>query len=108
LTINGKESLYLLKEVIPIGIEGEKRIIEISLKNTIGTIHWTVGDGIDHIITTADMLRGPWTGLQTPSVKTGNEEMSFAFPNGIWHGRKLLNQRPLVLNPLYRNIRKGL
>jgi hypothetical protein len=107
LRIAGKEVIDLLKKVIPVGIKGEKGIIEVPLKNTIGTIHRTIGDRIDHMVTAADMLGGPRTGLQPPSIKTGDEEMSLAYPNGIWHRKKLLNQYLLVLNPFYRDMGKA-
>ena len=58
-----EESLYLLKEIIPVGIEGEKWIIEISLKDTVGAIHRAVGDSVDHIVPAADVVGGSRTGL---------------------------------------------
>jgi hypothetical protein len=58
-----EESLYLLKEIIPVGIEGEKWIIEISLKDTVGAIHRAIGNGVDHIVPAADMIGSSWAGF---------------------------------------------
>jgi hypothetical protein len=74
------------------------------LKDAVGTIHRTIGDGVDHIVPAADMIGGSGTGLQTPSIKTGNEEMSLPDPDRIGHGRKLFDERPLVLDCFHRDI----
>jgi hypothetical protein len=63
LGMASKKGLYLFEKIIPVRIEGKKGIIEIPLKHTIGAIHWTVRDGIDHMISAADMARRPRTGL---------------------------------------------
>ena len=107
MAIDRKEIIYLLKKVIPVGIEGEKWIIEVPLQDTVGAIHRAIGDSVDHIVPAADMVGGSRTGLQTPSVKTGDEEMSFPGPDRIGHGRKMFDQRALVLDCFYENIGQG-
>jgi hypothetical protein len=93
-----------LKKVVPVGVKVDEWIIEVSLKNAVGTIHWAIGDGIDHIISATDVIGGSRTGLQTPSIKRGNEKMFFPNPNRIRHRKKMFNQGPLILNPFDRNI----
>jgi hypothetical protein len=105
--IPGKEGIDLLKEVIPVGVKGEKGIIEVLLKNTVRTIHWAIGDGVDHIVPTADMPGGSWTGFQTPSIKMSNKKISFTDPDGIELRRKVFDQILLVLDYFNRNIREG-
>jgi len=63
LTIDQKEIIDFSKKVIPVGIEGEKWIIQVSLKDTVGAIHRAIGNGIDHIVPAADMVGGPRTGF---------------------------------------------
>jgi len=63
LAIDRKEIIYFSKKVIPVGIEGEKWIIQVSLKDTVGTIHRAIGNGIDHIVPAADMIGSSRTGL---------------------------------------------
>jgi hypothetical protein len=46
----------LLKEAFPVGIKGDQGIIEIPLKHTVRTIHRAVGDDINHMVSTADMV----------------------------------------------------
>jgi hypothetical protein len=77
------------------------------LKNAVGTIHRAIGDGIDHVVATTDMMESSWTGLQTPSIKMGNEKMFFPDPNRIGCRKKLLDKSSLVLNPFDGNIREG-
>jgi hypothetical protein len=43
-----------------------------------------------------------------PSIKMGDEKMSLSDPNGIGHGRKMLDEGSLVLNYFYGNIGEGL
>jgi hypothetical protein len=101
---NREESIDLLKQGIPIRVKGEKWIIEVPLKDTVGTIHRAIGNGIDHIVSTTDMIGSPWTGFQTSSIKMGEEEMFLPDPDRIGHRKKMFHQRPLVLNPFDRNI----
>jgi hypothetical protein len=77
LTIARQETFDLLKKVIPVGVKGEERVIEIPLKHTVGTVHGTIGDAIDYIITAAEMIGGSRAGLQTPSIKMRDQEMFF-------------------------------
>jgi hypothetical protein len=93
-----------LKKVNPIGVKGEKWIIEVSLEDTVGAIHRAIRDGIDHIVPATDMIGSPWTGLQTSSIKMGNEKMFFTNPNRIGHRKKPFDQSPFVLNGFYGNI----
>jgi hypothetical protein len=96
-----------LKKIIPVGVKGEKGIIEIPLENTVGAIHWTIGNRVDDMVSAANMVRGSRAGFQTSSVKTGKEEMPFANPDGILYGKTLFNQGSLILNPFYRDMGKG-
>jgi len=61
--MTGKKSLYFLKKIVPVRVEGEERIGKVALKDTVRAIHRTIGDGIDHMISATDMVRGPGTGL---------------------------------------------
>jgi hypothetical protein len=106
LEIPRKEGIDLPKEVIPVGVKGEKGIIEIPLENTVGAIHRTIGDGVHHIVTAADMPGGSWAWLQTPSIKSGDEKIFFPHPYGILHGEKLLDQGSLIFNPFNRDMGK--
>jgi hypothetical protein len=63
LTIDGKEGVDLLKKLIPVGIEGEKWIVEVSLKDAVGAIHRAIADSVDHIVPAADMIGSSRTGL---------------------------------------------
>jgi hypothetical protein len=96
-----------LKKVFPVDVKGEKWIIEVSLKDTIGAIQWAIRDGIDHIVPATDMIGSPWTGLQTSSIKMGNEKMFFPDPNGIGHRKKLFDQSSFVLDCFDGNIGQG-
>ena len=91
-----EESIYLLKKVIPISVKGEKWIIEVPLKDTVGAIHWAIGNGIDHIVPATDMIGSPWARLQTSSIKMGNEKMFFPDPNRIGHRRKTVLIKALL------------
>jgi hypothetical protein len=51
-----EENIDLLKKVIPIGVKGEKWIIEVLLKDTVGAIQRAARNGIDHIVPTTDMI----------------------------------------------------
>ena len=104
MVITRKESFYLLEKVIPVGIKVEKWIIEISLKHAVRAIHRAIANGVDHIVTAADMIGSSRTGLQTPSIKMGNEEMFFPNPDGIGHRKKPFDQGSFVLNPFDGNI----
>jgi hypothetical protein len=84
LAIARKEGIDLLKKVIPVGVKGEKGIIEIPLQDAVGAIHWAIGDGINHMIPAADMMGGSRTGLQTPPIEMGDEEI-FSKPHRIRH-----------------------
>jgi hypothetical protein len=96
-----------LKKVIPVGVKGEKGIIEIPLKDAVGAIHWAIGDGINHMIPAADMMGGSRTGLQTSPIKMGDEEIFFSKPHRIGHRKKPFDQGLLILNPFDRNIGQG-
>jgi len=102
--IGREERIYLLKEVIPIGVKSEEGVVEVSLKDTVRAIHRTIRDGIDHVVPTTDMIGSSWTGLQTPPIKMGNEKMFFPDPNGIGHRKKLPDEDPFVPNCFYGNI----
>ena len=54
-----EKSFDLLKKILPVGIKGEKGIIEIPLKHAIRAIHWAVGDGIDDVVSAADVTGCP-------------------------------------------------
>ena len=97
-------SLYLLNQVIPIGVKIEKWIVKVFLEDTIRAIHRAIGDGVDHIVTAADMVGSSGTGFQTPPIKMGNEKIFFPAADGIGHRRKLFDESSLVLNCFYRNI----
>jgi hypothetical protein len=58
-----KKSFDLLKKILPVGIKGEKGIIEIPLKHAIRAIHWAVGDGIDDMVSATDVVGCSRTGL---------------------------------------------
>jgi hypothetical protein len=53
----------LLKKIFPVGIKGKEGIVEIPLKHTVRTIHRAVGDGIDYVVSAADVTGCPWTRL---------------------------------------------
>jgi hypothetical protein len=102
-----EESLYFLKKVFPVGVKGEKRVIEVPLEDTVGAIQRAIRDGIDHIVPATDMIGSPWTGLQTSSIKMGNEKMFFPDPNRIGHRKKLFDQSSFVLDCFDGNIGQG-
>ena len=102
--ITRKEGIYLLQQIIPVGVKGEKGIVEITLKNAVGTIHWTIGHGIDDMVSAANMAGGSWAGFQASSVKMGQEEMRLTNPDGILHRKISFDQGSLILNPFYRGM----
>jgi len=102
--IDRKECIYFLKKVLPIGVKGEKRIIKVSLEDAVGAIQWAICDGIDHMVSAADMVGSPRTGLQTPSIEMGKEEVLFPDPNRIWFRRKPFDEGPFIPNGFYRDI----
>jgi hypothetical protein len=53
----------LLKKIFPVGIKGKEGIVKIPLKYTVRTIHRAVGDGIDDVVSAADVTGCPWTRL---------------------------------------------
>jgi hypothetical protein len=83
LQIYRGKGIYFLKKVIPVGVKGEKRIIEVPLKNTVRAIHRAIRDGIDHIVAAADMSGSPWAGLKALSIEMGEKKNLFPNPNGI-------------------------
>ena len=105
--ITREKTIYLFKQVVPVGVKSQKRIVQISLQDAVGTIHRTIGDGIDHVVPAADMIGRSGTGLRTSSIKTGNEEMSLPDADRIGDGRKLFDKRPLVSDRFHRNIGQG-
>jgi hypothetical protein len=104
LTIERKELIDLLEKVIPIGVKGEEGVVEVSLEDTVRAIHRAIRDGIDHIVPTTDVIGSPWTGLQTPSIKMGDEEIFFPDPNGTGHRKKLFDEGLFVPDRFHRNI----
>jgi hypothetical protein len=58
------------------------------------------------MISAANMAGGSWAGFQPSSVKTGEEEMCLANPDGILHRKILFDQGSLILNPFYRGMRE--
>ncbi len=90
--ILGKKGLDLLEEIIPIGVKGQERIVEVSLKDTVGAIHRAVGQGIDHMISATDMMGGSRTGFQTSPVKTGDEKVFLSCSDGVLLGEDRFNQ----------------
>ncbi len=83
--IGGEELIDFFKKVVPIGVHREKWIIEVALKNAIGTVHHTIRNSIDHIISATDVVGCSRTGLETFSIKTGDEQISFTGPDWIGH-----------------------
>ena len=71
----GKKGFYLLQKLIPIGVEGQERVVEVPLKDAVGAIHRTVGQGINDVISATDVVGSSRTGFQPLSVKTGDEEI---------------------------------
>ena len=68
--ILGKEGVYFLEKLIPIGVKGQEGIVEVSLQNAIGAIHRAIGHGIDDVIPATDMVGSSGTGFQSSPVKT--------------------------------------
>jgi hypothetical protein len=99
--------IYFIKEFIPVGSEGEERVVEVSLEDAVGAIHGTIADGVDHIIPAADVIGCPGAGLQALSIETGDEENLLALPEGIGEAEEFLDEGPPVLNPFNGDIRKG-
>jgi hypothetical protein len=58
-----EKSFDLLKKVLPVRIKSEEGIIEISLKHTVRTIHRAISDGIEDMVSAADVVGCPWTRL---------------------------------------------
>jgi hypothetical protein len=54
-----EKSFDLLKKILPVGIKGEKGIIEIPLEHAIRAIHRTVGDRIDDVVSATDVTGCP-------------------------------------------------
>jgi hypothetical protein len=78
-----KKSFDLLKKIFPVGIKGEKGIIEIPLKHTVGTIHRAVRNGIDDVVSAADVIGCSRTRLQTLPIKRGDEKIFLPYSDGI-------------------------
>ena len=73
--ILGKEGFYLQEEFIPIGVKGQERVVEVPLKDAVGAIHRTVGQGIYDVISATDVVGSSGAGFQPLSVKTGDEQI---------------------------------
>ena len=106
--IPGKKGLYLPEEFIPVGVKGQERIVEVSLKDAKRAIHRAVGKGIDHVIATAEMTGGPRAGFQTSPIKMGEEEVFLSCSDGILLGEDCLNEGFLIRHSLYGKMGKTL
>jgi hypothetical protein len=106
--VASQKKIYFIQEIIPVGVKGKERVVEVSLEDAIGAIHRAVADGVDHIIPAADVVGCPGAGFQAFPVEAGDEKNLLSRPEGIVVAEKILDEGSPVPNPLNGNMRKGL